>query len=73
MLPSLAFAGEVFSDAIELAALQGLKQVGAVADTAIIAVFGQAPSNQVPLALLQRLLDLMPKTHGRGFNTMSAD
>ena len=69
----VAFGGEVFSDAIELVALQGRKQVGAVADTAIISALGQAPSDQVLLALLQRLLDLMPKTHGCGFNTVSAD
>ena len=30
----VAFGGEVFSDAIELVALQGRKQVGAIADAA---------------------------------------
>jgi hypothetical protein len=44
-----AFGGEVFSDAIEFAALQARKQVGAVGDTAIIVALGQATSDQVLL------------------------
>ena len=60
----VVFGGEVFSDAIELAALQGRKQVGAIANAAIIVAFGKVPTDQVLLALLQRLLDLMPDPMG---------
>ena len=68
-----ALGCELLPNSVQFAALEACKQVWVVLDGPVRVGVGEPPRDQLLLAMLQGLLDPMPKPHGHGHDAVPAN